>query len=40
MSAGTLGAWIYFITVGWITHRPIYMLAGMLGVWIYFITVG
>src|SRR5882724_11326697 len=41
MSAGTLGAHIYFIPVGWTAPSgPTYMLAGMLGVCIYFIPVG
>jgi len=41
MLAGTLGAPIYFIPVGWTAPSgPTYMLAGMLGVCIYFIPVG
>src|SRR5882724_11270763 len=41
MSAGMLGASIYFIAVGWITHSgPTYMLAGTFGAPIYFIPVG
>jgi len=32
MSAGMLGACIYFMAVGWTARsRPTYMLAGMLG---------
>src|SRR5882724_9085218 len=41
MSAGMLGAAIYFIPVGWTTPSGCtYMLAGMLGAPIYFIPVG
>ena len=41
MSAGMLGACIYFMAVGWIARsRPTYMSAGTLGVHIYFIAVG
>jgi len=38
LSAGKLGAWVYYPPAGWIAHsRPTYMLAGMFGahIWLW-----
>ena len=40
MSAGMLGAWLYFMPIRWnACSRVTYMSAGTLGAWLYFMAV-